>query len=55
MATDFGPHERPDSSRALEVGAAIEKYGLAEEIGARPDAREDPDKETIPQPLRKAS
>ena len=38
VATNFGPHERPDSSRCREVGAAIEKYGLAEEIGARQDA-----------------
>ena len=47
VAADFGPHERDDSSRALEVGAAIEKYGLAEEIGARRDTQRPP--------LRKAS
>ena len=47
VATAFGPHERGDSSRCLEVGAAIEKYGLAEELAARldPDVR----------PLRRAS
>jgi len=33
VAADFGPHERPDSSRVREVGAAIEKYGLAEDLG----------------------
>ncbi len=32
VAADFGPHERADSSRSREVGAAIEKYGLAEEL-----------------------
>ena len=30
VAADFAPHERGDSSRCREVGAAIEKYGLAE-------------------------
>ena len=43
VATDFGPHERGDSSRCREVGAAIKKYGLADELV------------TQPQPLRKAS
>ncbi len=43
VATDFGPHELGDSSRCREVGAAIEKYGLADELV------------TQPQPLRKAS
>jgi len=43
VAADFGPHELGDSSRSREVGAAIEKYGLAEELGGRP------------QPLRAAS
>lgn len=43
VAADFGPHERPDSSRVREVGAAIEKYGLAEALA------------TAPRPLRKAS
>lgn len=33
VASDFGPHERGDSSRCWEVGAAIEKYGLADELG----------------------
>ena len=45
VATAFGPHERGDSSRCLEVGAAIEKYGLAEELATRHDAP----------PLREAS
>ena len=43
VAADFGPHERPDSSRCREVGAAIDKYGLAEELCSRST------------PLRKAS
>ncbi len=47
VATDFGPHELGDSSRCREVGSAIEKYGLAEDLAARLDA--------APQPLRKAS
>jgi hypothetical protein len=36
VAADFGPHEFADSSRSREVGAAIEKYGLAEELAAPP-------------------
>jgi Family of unknown function (DUF6058) len=41
VAADFAPHELGDSSRAREVGAAIEKYGLAEELAAaQPPLRE---------------
>lgn len=47
VATDFGPHELGDSSRCREVGAAIEKYGLAGELGGELDAS--------PRPLRRAS
>lgn len=36
VAADFGPHELGASSRCREVGAAIEKYGLAEELGRPP-------------------
>jgi hypothetical protein len=42
VAADFGPHELADSSRAREVGRAIEKYGLAGEIGRQADNRPDP-------------
>jgi hypothetical protein len=47
VAADFGPHELGDSSRCREVGAAIGKYGLAEELAAQLAA--------TPQALRKAS
>jgi len=40
VAADFAPHERADSSRCREVGAAIEKYGLAQELAIpRPPLR----------------
>jgi hypothetical protein len=41
-ASDFGPHELGDSSRCREVGAAIEKYGLAEALATRRDAAAPP-------------
>ena len=46
VASDFAPHERPDSSRVREVGAAIEKYGLADALAGRAAGSA---------PLRKAS
>ena len=36
VAADFAPHELGASSRCREVCAAIEKYGLAEELGRQP-------------------
>lgn len=42
IATAFGPHELGDSSRCREVGAAIEKYGLAEALATRRDAAAPP-------------
>ncbi len=47
VAADFGPHELGDSSRCREVGAAIEKYGLADDLTDTLGA--------TPQPLRQAS
>lgn len=51
VAADFGPHEFGDSSRCREAEAAIEKYGLAEDLVACREARPD----DPPQRLREAS